>query len=94
VSETFLQGACIIGSNATLAVAFSIPVSTFQFGLEANSNVPIAAMANVTLLNGVTTVTVVPLGSSQTDTFAEAQFTYGGGLWTGNQYCDHANSKQ
>jgi hypothetical protein len=79
--QTFVFGPCITGPNATLTVTFSVPVSTFQFGLEVNSDlVPIAHMADVTLLNGATTVAVRPLASSLTDTFAEGQFAYDGAL--------------
>jgi hypothetical protein len=80
-SEFFVQGACITGANATLTVTFSVPVSTFQFGLEVNSTLPIAAMANVTLFkNGTPLGPGTSLGSSRVDTFAEGQFIYDGSL--------------
>ena len=80
-AETYVQDPVISGNNGTVSIAFSVPVSSIQFGMLVPSSSPVPTMATVTLYNNsAVPVTTVSFGSSLTDPFAEGQFTYNGSL--------------
>jgi hypothetical protein len=80
-SQTYVQDPVIEGSNGIVSIAFSVPVSSVQFGMLVLSTSPVATMATVALYNNsAVPLTTVTLGSSLTDPFAEGQYTYNGSL--------------
>ena len=87
IIEQYVTDPVVFGAQSSFSVAFSVPVSTVQFGLAVNSTSPVATMATLTLFNNGTQLGApIALGSSQasqqplTDPFAEVRFTYSGAL--------------
>ena len=72
---TYVQDPTIEGLNDTFSVAFSVPVSSVQFGMAASSFTPVT-IATVTFYNGATQIATMTLHSSLTDPFAEGQLTF------------------
>ena len=80
---TFVQDPSIQGATAPFAIAFSVPVSSIQFGMAELSSVPVGPLASVSLyFNSATPFAVLNFNSSLVDPFAEGQFNYSGSLVT------------
>ena len=78
-AETYVQDPSIGGNRGTVNIAFSVPVTSVQFGMLVSSAGPAPAMATVTLYNNsAVPFATISLGSSLTDPFAEGQFNYDG----------------
>jgi hypothetical protein len=80
---TFVQDPSIQGATDSFGVAFSVPVSSIQFGLAELSFDPVVPLATVSLyFNSTIPFAVLNFNSSLVDPFAEGQFNYSGNLAT------------
>jgi hypothetical protein len=72
---TYVQDPSISGAPDVFGVAFSVPISTIQFGMT-GGYIPLGQMATVSFYNGTTLIATVMLNASLTDPFPEGQFNY------------------
>jgi hypothetical protein len=81
-SVTFIQDPSIQGLVSVFEVAFSMPVSSVQFGM-AELGSPLGQIATVDLFNGGSVpFATLPVNATLVDPFAEGQFSFSGGTVT------------
>jgi hypothetical protein len=74
---TYEQDPAITGPPDQFGVAFSVPVTTIQFGMSAGpTNASGTPLATVRFYNGATLITTVTLNSSLRDPYPEGQLNY------------------
>jgi hypothetical protein len=74
---TYEQDPAITGPPEPFVVAFSVPISTIQFGMSGGpQHTPATPIATVSFYNGATLITTVALNSSLTDPYPEGQLNY------------------
>jgi hypothetical protein len=74
---TYEQDPAITGPPEPFGVAFSVPISTIQFGMSAGpTTAPGTPLATVSFYNGATLITTVTLNFSLRDPYPEGQLNY------------------